>query len=170
MVTYNHCSELQSINFSGWDTSNVTNMRNMFENLCYIPSLDLREFETSNVTDMSYMFHGMDHVTSLDVSSFDTSNVTNMRGMFRLASTNYLNSTSDLQVLDLSNFDLSKVTDISYMFYKATSLTNLKTPKNILPSVELSNVTTSKFTGSDGKTYAAGTFPTGNTASITLTR
>lgn len=46
------------------------------------PSIDLSEFNTSNVTDMIQMFFGSFKLESLDLSSFDTSNVTNMADMF----------------------------------------------------------------------------------------
>ena len=35
--------------------------------------LDVSKFDTSNVTDMSEMFESCDGLTSLDVSKFDTS-------------------------------------------------------------------------------------------------
>ena len=45
-------------------------------------SMDLIKLDTSNVTNMSQMFGNCDGITSLDLSSFNTSNVTNMREMF----------------------------------------------------------------------------------------
>ncbi|MCR5483356.1 MAG: DUF285 domain-containing protein, partial [Bacilli bacterium] len=50
--------------------------------MIYIKMLNLESFNTSNVTDMSQMFGDMSNLTSLDVSSFDTSKVTNMGKMF----------------------------------------------------------------------------------------
>ncbi len=64
------------------DTSNVTDMSYMFSNCSNLTTLDVSGFNTSNVTDMSYMFCGCSNLTSLDLSGFDTSNVTNMYGMF----------------------------------------------------------------------------------------
>ena len=121
---YEHCSNIQEINFEGWNTSNVTDMSYMFENVCFMTNLDLSDFDTENVTDMSYMFHGMDNILDLNISSFDTSSVTNMSGMFYLTSTHYLNSSSELENLDLSSFNTENVTDMSRMFYGATSLKN----------------------------------------------
>lgn len=60
------------------DTSNVTNMYDMFyncQNLTSIPQLN-----TSNVTNMYGMFHNCQNLTS--IPQFDTSNVENMNDMF----------------------------------------------------------------------------------------
>ena len=76
-------SNIKSIKkFKGLDTSNVTNMSNMFSDCRSLTSLDLSSFNTSKVTDMRYMFYGCSKLTSLDLSSFNTSNVTNMGSMF----------------------------------------------------------------------------------------
>ena len=44
--------------FKGSNTSNVTNMYNMFYECSKLTSLDLSNFDTSKVTDMSDMFNG----------------------------------------------------------------------------------------------------------------
>ncbi len=76
------CSRLTSLDVSNFDTSNVTNMSGMFVYCGSLTSLDLSKFDTSQVTDMSYMFFSCSRLTSLDVSKFDTSKVTNMENMF----------------------------------------------------------------------------------------
>ncbi|EMF0117343.1 BspA family leucine-rich repeat surface protein, partial [Enterococcus hirae] len=43
----------------------------------------LSQLDTSNVTDMREMFRGMNSITSLDLSGFDTSKVTTMGSMFK---------------------------------------------------------------------------------------
>ena len=100
-----------------FDTSNVTDMRDMFGYCGYtaMTSLNLGDkFDTSNVTNMEYMFHGCGNtaMTSLDLGDkFDTSNVTNMYSMF--SECGYTAMTS----LDLGDkFDTSNVTDMSSMF------------------------------------------------------
>lgn len=72
---------LTNIEFNNVDTSNVTDMGDMFYNCQDLTSLDLSSF-TSNVTDMSYMFYCCSKLTSLDLSSFNTSKVTDMEDMF----------------------------------------------------------------------------------------
>ena len=48
----------------------------------YISKLDTAYLNTSNMTNMSNMFNSCSALTSLDLSSFDTSKVTNMSNMF----------------------------------------------------------------------------------------
>ncbi|HGH7869561.1 TPA: BspA family leucine-rich repeat surface protein [Streptococcus agalactiae] len=101
-----------ALDFSGFDTSNVTNMRGMFRDNHAVESLDLSGFDTSSVTDMSFMFHNMTRIQSLDVRSFDTSRVVNMEYMFK-----GLGSVLDkFKSLDLSSFDTSNVTNMKGMF------------------------------------------------------
>ena len=76
------CITLASIDMSHFNTSKVTNMQNMFT-ACYgLTSLDLRSFDTRNVTDMSEMFYFCTNLQSTNLSSFNTSNVTDMHWMF----------------------------------------------------------------------------------------
>ena len=108
---------IEGIILDEYDTSNVTDMRYMFEGCSSLESLDLSGFDTSNVTDMRYMFHGCNSLESLDLSGFDTSNVTDMRCMFH--------GCNSLESLDLSGFDTSNVTDMDSMFEDCSSLKSL---------------------------------------------
>ncbi len=51
-------SDMTSLDLSGWDVSNVTNMRHMFGSFGYysLSYIDLTGWDISNVTDLSYMF------------------------------------------------------------------------------------------------------------------
>ena len=111
------CSNLNSLDLSGFNTSAITNMSCMFRGCSNLTSLDLSSFDTSAVTDMSYMFHDCKKLTSLDLSSFDTSAVTNMWYMFGMC--------SNLTSLDLSSFDTSAVTNMRDMFGSCKKLTSL---------------------------------------------
>ena len=124
-----------------FDTSNVTNMEEMFEGvgcIAAMTSLNLgNKFNTSKVTDMSSMFAatGMTAMTRIDLGDkFDTSNVTNMEGMFR--QTGYYSLTS----LNLGDkFNTSNVTNMSRMFGETgyTAMTSLDLGENF----DTSNVT-----------------------------
>lgn len=70
------------VNLHLLDTSNVTNMRDMFCDCAKLVSVDLSNFDTSNVTNMIGMFARMKAITYLDLTTFDTSNVTEMGQMF----------------------------------------------------------------------------------------
>ena len=113
-----NCSELTSIDFGkGFNTSNVTDMSEMFQGCSKLTALDVSNFNTSNVTDMSEMFQGCSKLTALDVSSFNTSNVNSMAAMFK--------SCSGLTGLDVSSFRTSNVTDMHDMFRGCNKLTSL---------------------------------------------
>ena len=99
---------IRMIDLSSYDTSNVTDMRCMFDGCSSLESLDLSGFDTSNVTNMQSMFYGCSSLESLDLSGFDTSNVTDMSSM--------LEGCSSLESLDLSGFDTSNVTNMLSMF------------------------------------------------------
>lgn len=103
---------LHDIDISAWNTSNVTNMQNAFYNCNTFNSnttLDFSNWVTSKVTNMSGMFYGNISVVSLDLSSFITSEVTNVSAMFR-------NCTS-LSRLDIRNFTFEKCTSTGNMLY-----------------------------------------------------
>ncbi len=99
------------------DTSNVTDMKDMFNNCSSLTTLDLSSFDTSNVTNMSQMFLGCRNLTTLDLSNFNTINVTDMRSMFSYC--------GNLTSLDIGNFDTSNVTNMSGMFYGCRNLISL---------------------------------------------
>ena len=121
------CGNLTSIDFSVFDTSNVTNMCGMFF-ACNTTSLDLSSLNTSNVTDMSMMFYMCRNLTSLDLYNFNTTNVTDMSRMFC--------ECSNLTSLDLSSFNTTNVTDMHDMFFECSNLASLN-----LSSFDTSNVT-----------------------------
>ena len=110
-------SNLTTLDLSNFDTSKVTNMSYMFGNMYNLTTINLSSFDTSQVTDMSGMFFEISNLTTLDLSSFDTSQVTNMSSMF--------SGMRDLATLNLSNFDTSKVTDMKDMFNNMRNLTTL---------------------------------------------
>ncbi len=121
-------SKMTSIDLSALDTSQVTNMSDMFRWCSSLTSLDVSKFDTSQVTVMSYMFDYCESLTSLDVSNFDTSKVTNMSRMFE--------DCRSLTSLDVSNFDTSQVTNMNSMFFMCSNLTSLDVSK-----FDTSNVT-----------------------------
>ena len=110
------------------NTSNVTDMRYMFNSCNRLTSLDVSNFNTSNVTDMWAMFGGCNSLTSLDVSNFNTSKVTLMFAMFA--------GCSNLTSLNLSNFNTSNVTNMDGLFESCSSLTAI----NVGEGWNISNV------------------------------
>lgn len=109
---------LRTIKFdSNFDTSEVRNMRTMFQNCVRLTTLDVFQFDTSQVTDMGFMFDKCESLTVLDVANFDTSSVTDMSSMFQ--------GCSKLLALNVSRFDTSNVREMDFMFNQCMSLKNL---------------------------------------------
>ncbi|MFN2261618.1 MAG: BspA family leucine-rich repeat surface protein [Psychroflexus sp.] len=94
---------------SHWDTSNVTDMREMFAWTEF--NQDIGSWDTSNVTYMSAMFANTDSFNQ-SIASWNTSNVTYMTSMF--ANTDVFNQ-------DIGSWDISSVNFMSYMFQNAES-------------------------------------------------
>ena len=102
-------SKASSIDVSGFDTSNVTDMRNMFYNTAATEITGLEYLDTSKVYYMGSMF--MNSNTSIaNLSGFDTSKVTDMYKMFH---------SSKIKNLDLTNLNTSSLRNFQYMFYNS---------------------------------------------------
>jgi len=112
-----NCSNLRSLDVSSFNTSNVTDMRTMFYRCSNLTSLDVSSFNTSSATTLTYMFCGCSSLTSLDVSCFNTSSAKNLSYMFR--------DCSGLTSLDLGSFNTSRATNMSYMFYGCSGLNTI---------------------------------------------
>ena len=123
-----YCKELTWLEVGEFDTSNVSDMKGMFEECEVLSNIDVSDFDTSNVTNMSWMFGGCKKLTGVDVSNFDTSNVTDMRYMFSFC--------ENLRNIDVSNFDTSNVSQITGMFVCCKTL----------ESIDASSFVTSKVT------------------------
>ena len=72
---FSDCSNLESLNLSGFNTSKVTNMEWMFTGCTELKSLNVSNFNTMKVTSMRCMFRKCPGLTSLNLSSFNPSNV-----------------------------------------------------------------------------------------------
>ena len=101
------------------DTSNVTDMSNMFQNCSVLTTIPL--IDTSSVSNISYMFFGCSALTT--IPQLDTSNVVNMDSMFREC-----RALTTIPLLDTSN-----VTAMTSMFQNCSALTTI-------PQLDTSNV------------------------------
>ena len=111
------CLRLKQLNFSNFNTENVTNMSYMFYYCELIPELNLSNFSTENVTHMKYMFASCFSLEGIGISNFNTENVINMCGIF--------SKCYSLINLDLSSFNTKSVVNMSNMFNGCKLLTNL---------------------------------------------
>ena len=118
LININHlfyaCKNLIKLDFTNFDTKQVTNMSSLFENCESLTNLDLTNFKTKNVFNMSYMFSGCKLLTKIILTNFNTQNVTDMSYMFQ--------GCESLKTIDLSNFNTEKVIDMSSIFQNCKSL------------------------------------------------
>lgn len=112
-----NCYHLQTTDFSGFDTRKVKDMSNMFYNCGSLKSLDISNFNTSEVTNMRSMFYHCIGLTSLDLSHLNTSKVSIMISMFQLC--------SNLLSVNLSGWDTRNVGSMYHMFEGCKSLKTL---------------------------------------------
>ena len=110
---YSQAESIKSVKFDS--LINPTSTYMWFEGFTNLSSLDLTNLDTSDVTNMSEMFTNasanVDNV-SFDLSSLNTSNVTSMDCMFN----GFGMGSSTIDIGVLTNWDTSKVTDMSFMF------------------------------------------------------
>ncbi len=108
---FNFCQEIESLDLSNFDTSNVQNMKTMFNGCKSLKEIKgLNKFNTINVTDMRAMFEWCLELESLDLSNFNTSNVIYMPYMF--------NKCSKLKKLKgIDKLITNNTRDVSGMFY-----------------------------------------------------
>lgn len=116
------------------DTSEITNMSELFKNSDRQDFSGIERWDVSKVQYMSEMFCGAKKFNG-DLSNWNVSNVKDMRSMFYEA-TNFngdisgwnVSNVKDMSYMfyevknfnsDLSNWDVSNVEDMSYMFYGA---------------------------------------------------
>ena len=119
-----------------WDTSKVTDMKGMFNNAIYF-NQPISTWDTSKVVDMSWMFRGASSFNQ-PISAWDTSKVENMSEMFNNAT--YFNQ-------PLNDWHVSEVTDMSDMFEGATAFNQ-----------DISSWNTSKVTDMNEMFYRATAF------------
>ena len=148
------CCALTSLDVSHFDTQKVTNMSGMFYGCSSLTSLNVSNFNTSNVTKMGSMFGDCSGLTSLNVSSFNTSKVTWMSGIFA--------GCSGLTSLNLSNFNTANVTSMLNMFAYCSSLTSLN-----VSSFNTSNVTEMGFMFQECSSLTSLNVSSFNTSNVT---
>ena len=99
------------------NTSEVTNMSNMFYQCENLASLDLRYFNTGRVRKFDNMFAQCELLDGIDVSGFVTTSAVSMEGMFYAC--------HSLKALDLIGFTTRDVTNMHSLFAGCKLLTSL---------------------------------------------
>ena len=96
------------------NTSNITNMADMFKESRNLKSVDFGNFDASGVQTMNNMFNECDGLTTLDLWGIDTRNVKNMSAMFAWS--------DKLEELDLSSWNTESATNMLQMFVACPKL------------------------------------------------
>ena len=134
-----NCSELTSLNLSGWNTSKVKNLKQMFYGCKKLTSVNLGQWDTSKVEDMSGMFYQCSALTNTyDISGFtkfNTAKVKTMQSMFR--------DCTSLTECHMSNFTCENLTSVNSMFsgcknLKSVDLRTLE-GKNLTQTADMFN-------------------------------
>ena len=113
-----YLTEIASI--TNWDTSNVTDMSNLFNNCTLLKTIhDISNFDTSNLINISNLFYNCISLTSIDdISKWKLDKVTNMSNMF-------FNCKNIISLSDISNWNTKGVTDMRGLFCNCSSLKSL---------------------------------------------
>ena len=145
---------LYSIDLSGWDTSETTDLSSMFEGQSALTELNLDGWNTSSVQSMAAMFKDCTSLEYVPITYWDTSSVRDMSAMLQnCRSIHALElihlDTSSLEFaalmfwgcsslinLDLHSWETSQLKEIEYMFGSCTSLTSLNVGTWDTPELE----------------------------------
>lgn len=114
---FSYCTNLETIDLSGLDTSECSDFSGMFNECKSLQAVDLSPLDFGSLTDLYSMFSGCKSLTELDFSMVDTSNVTNFSSLFAYC--------SSLQNLNIEGMDTSSSTYFASMFDGCSSLTSI---------------------------------------------
>jgi len=118
---------LESVDLTEFDSSNVINMDYMFYKCSSIETLDLSNQDVSNVTNFGNFFDGCSALTDLNITTWQTTEATAMNHMFRNCSDlPYIAPSSDNNRATAEfTLNTSKVADMNHMFSGCSSLVKL---------------------------------------------
>ena len=107
---------MEVVDISGWDTSNIITMENMFsfcnklKNIIGIENLDVSKLQRANA-----MFYWCKNLVELDLTNWNPISLENMSNMFGYC--------SNLKIIkNIENWQLTNIKDVRQMFYKCAKL------------------------------------------------
>ena len=108
--------EMEVVDISGWDTSNVIYMTEMFvecENIKKI--IGIENLDVSKLRFANSMFYGCKNLVELDLTNWNPISLQRAWGMF--------DDCLNLKIIkNIENWQLPNIMDVSYMFYKCHKL------------------------------------------------
>lgn len=144
---FNNCYSLSEIDVSNWDVRKAESMYAMFSDCSKLKIIDMSKWITSNLSNMGCMFDRAEQgehrennninnpIEIIGLNNLNVSNVGAVGGLFLY--------NHQISSLDLSNWDWNKVNNndwgghASSCFKGMRNLVNLKAPKNISVSIDL---------------------------------
>lgn len=114
---FSGCSSLESVNLSGQDTSGVSSMEGMFANCTALKTVNLAGLDFSKVTTMGEMFYNCPSLVSVIVTEWGTPSLGSTISMFY--------GCSSLKAVNLAGLDTSNVAYMNRMFAGCASLESL---------------------------------------------
>ena len=113
---FKRLNNLEVVDISSWNTSNVIYMNDMFlecENIKKI--IGIENLDVSKLEDATSMFSHCEKLVELDLTNWNPILLKNAWNMFSCCS-NLKN------IKNIENWQLPNIKDVSYMFYKCTKL------------------------------------------------
>ena len=117
------CTNLVSVDLSGLDTSQVTDMGGMFTECAALKTVNFQGVDASNVTSMSSMFSECSSIKSVDLSGINAVRVTDIYGLFQ--------NCLSLESVNISSFTGSAITRATYSFAGAPLVSQLTLPAGL---------------------------------------
>ena len=109
-------NKVEVVDISGWDTSNVTTMEDMFRKCSKLKNIiGIENLDVSKLKNANSMFYMCENLVELDLTNWNTISLENMSYMFY--------NCSNLKIIkNIENWQLPNIQDVSYMFYDCTKL------------------------------------------------
>ena len=109
-------NKVEVVDISGWDTSNVTTMEDMFRKCSKLKNIiGIENLDVSKLKNANSMFYMCENLVELDLTNWNTISLENMSYMFY--------NCSNLKIIkNIENWQLPNIKDVSYMFYYCAKL------------------------------------------------
>nr|WP_246163803.1 BspA family leucine-rich repeat surface protein [Weissella coleopterorum] len=122
---FSQATDLTDVNLgSGFGAHKLEMLSALFQNTA-IQQLDASKLDTSNVTSMAWMFQNMPKLTDLNVNGLDTSKVKLMNQMFTYDASLEKLDLSSFDTSQIEELDMGTDGGMNYMFSKMTNLKSL---------------------------------------------
>lgn len=102
---FRSCTNLKKVDFSNCNTTKVSSMSYMFQNCSNLSDVNFTNISTQSLNNTSYMFSGCINLRVIDLSSFNLKDGLNDRGMFTTTEKTELLVLTNDQKLQNMNYD-----------------------------------------------------------------